>query len=334
MIRSLKCTTLVLCVLFWFLPVSFTAIAAPDPNFVTNEQLQRSIENLKIDIATKDELEEIINQQEQPLTEAEITQQLINNQRSRISILEGNISALLSLLGIIVAILTLFGGIFVWFSRRTFSFKVEEVEKRHEEIKQLKDEVSTKLEISKELNSNLNAGLRELQDLKLNLTKSERSFVNETERIEQLRRYILYLELKVSRSENLAKFEKRIVHSKKIISDIDYWLEGTLPNPGYALLKVNEVLGENVTKDGTHETIEEKLSYYKDSLNEDESDFWEEASIPLEWRDYEDLDTEEFTDPLNDSIEDWEYTYSKIKKVHGILRAQISQNPDQFKPKK
>ncbi|MCM3716056.1 hypothetical protein M3202_18550 [Alkalihalobacillus oceani] len=131
----------------------------------------------------------MVQQQEHTLTKEEVTQQLIDTQKLRIAMLEGNISALLSLLAVIIAVLTLFGGIFVWVSRRAFSSKVEEVEKRLDEMKQLKNEAITKIETVRELSSNLNVAIREAEDLQISLNKSKSAFNEETERMDQLRKY-------------------------------------------------------------------------------------------------------------------------------------------------
>ncbi|MGG3805337.1 hypothetical protein [Metabacillus fastidiosus] len=331
--KKLKLRILIFCILFSTIPVGINVNAEAEPKFVTNEELQSSLDKLKLDMATKDELRVMLQQQGDNLTKEEITQQLIDNQKSRIEILEGNISSLLSLLAIIVAVLTLFGGIFVWISRRAFSSKVGEVETKLNEMKQLKNEAITKMETVRELNVNLNLAIREAQDLQINLNKSRSAFEEETERINQLGKYIEFLELKVSRPEHIRTFDNNVNQSKSLISKLEYWLEGTLPNYEYALLKVTEVLGQNVIKEGPDETIQDKLSYYTESLKEKESSFREEAERPLKWEDYVDKDREDFIDPLNDIIIDWEKSYDYIKEVHGIISAQISMNPDKFKPK-
>ncbi|WP_373233163.1 hypothetical protein [Cohnella sp.] len=331
--KTLKLKILAFCILFNILHAGLYANAATEPNYVTNDQLQSSLEKVKMDMATKEELQAMVQQQGHTLTKEEITQQLIDTQKSRIAMLEGNINALLSLLAVIVAVLTLFGGIFVWVSRRAFSSKLEEVEKRLDEMKQLKNEAITKMETVRELSSNLNVAIREAQDLQISLNKSKTAFDEETERIDQLGKYVNFLELKASRSEIIRTFENDVNQSIRLISDLEYWLEGTLPNYGYALVKVTEVFGENVTKEGSDETIQEKLSYNTKSLKEIEDSFWKQAARRLEWEDYADKDTDEFIDPLNDSFEEWKSTYKDIKKVHGIIGAQISMKPHQFKPK-
>lgn len=331
--KTLKLRIMVFCILFGIISEGVSVNAVTEPDFVTNDQLQSSLEKLKKDMATKDELQVMLQQQGHTLTKEEITQQLIDTQKSRITMLEGNISALLSLLAVIVAVLTLFGGIFVWVSRRAFSSKVEEVEKRLDEMKQLKNEAITKIETVRELSSNLNVAIREAEDLQISLNKSKSVFDEETERISQLGKYVEFLELKISRSEIFRIFENDVNQSTRLISELEYWLEGTLPNYGHALVKVTGILGENVTKEGPDETIQEKLSYYIKSLKEIESSFEKHAAIPLEWVDYADKDSEDFIDPLNDTLEEWENSFKYIKKVHGIIGAQISMNPNKFKPK-
>lgn len=139
--------------------------------------------------------------------------------------------------------------------------------------------------------------------------------------------------MKVSRSEILRTFENRLNQSTRLISQLEDWLEGTLPNYKQALGKVTEILGKNVTKEGADETIQEKLSYSLDYLKENESHFWEQAEKNLKWADFEDMDTEDYIDPLSAKFEEWEESYKKIEKVHGIIWAQITMNPDKFKPK-
>lgn len=153
---------------------------------------------------------------------------------------------------------------------------------------------------------------------------------NETKRINELARYISFLELKVSRYDILYRFEIGVSQSEKLISDLKYWLEGTLPNYNYALMKVTEALGSNVTKAGNEETILDKLNYYINSLMEEESSIRENAAISLEWIDYVDLKIDDYDDPLEADFIDWEHSFNYIQKVHQIISAQISMNPDQL----
>ncbi|MEK4715825.1 hypothetical protein [Sporosarcina sp. FSL K6-5500] len=331
--KNFKFSILVFCIIFSITAGGISVNAITEPIPVNNEQLQRELEKLKEVMVSKNELQEMVRKQENYLTKEEITQQLIETQKSRIAILEGNITALLTLLAVIVAILTLFGGIFVWISRSAFSSKVEEVEKHLSEMKQLKDETTTKIEVVRELSNNLNVAIRETQDLHASLNKSERAFNDETKRINQLGMYISFLELKVSRFGSLYKLEIGVRHSRKIISELEYWLEGTLPNYDYALIKVTEVLGSGLTKKGIDETIQDKLSYYKKSLMEEEISIRKEAAIPLEWLDYVDLKIDEYEDPLEDDFGEWEVSYNCIQKMHSIINAQITMNPNKFKPK-
>lgn len=329
---------LIVVVFFLFLSFFSTEVsvsAAEQHDFVTNDQLQSIIEGLKseMQLATKEELQSMVQLQGSALTKEQITQELLNAQRLRISMLEGNFSALLSLLGVIVAVLTLFGGIFVWISRRAFSSKVEEVEKRLDEMKQLRNEVITKMETARELNSNLNMVVREAQELQINLNKSKSTFDKETKRINQLRKYVNFVELRASRSEIIFSFQKSVQESVELTSNLEVRLAGELPNYGFALVKVTEVLGGNVTKAGSDETIQEKIDYYIRLLKEHEESFWEEASIPLNWVSFVDSKSSDFTDPLDSRYKEWQYSFKLIKKVHDIIEAQISMNPSKFKHK-
>lgn len=328
--KSLKLKTLAFCIIIGIFSAGLNADAATS-DFVTNDQLQSSLEKLKVDMATKEELQTMVQQPGNTLTKEEITQQLIDTQKTRIAILEGNINALLSLLAVIVAVLTLFGGIFVYVSKKTFSSKVEEVEIRINEMKRLHIEALTKIDTVRELNSNLNVAIREAQDLHISLNKSKSAFDNEAEEINQLWNYVRFIELKASRPEIVRKFDNKVSQSNRLISELENWLEGTLPNYRFALIKVSEVFGKNVIKDEAVETILDKLSYYKESLKKNENDFWKQAAVSLEWEDYEEKGN--FIDPLDDSFIDWESTYEDINKVHGIIAAQIKMNPDKFIPK-
>jgi len=330
MIKKLKLELIIFCFLFSIIPSGTNAGAATEPNLVTNDQLQSSLEKLKLDLATKEELQSLVQQQGRTLTKEEITQQLIDTQKTRIAMLEGNINALLSLLAVIVAVLTLFGGIFVYVSRRAFSSKVEEVEKRLDEMKQLKSEVISKMETVKELNSNLNVVIREAQDLQISLNKSKITFEEETEGIGQLRKYVGFVELKASRSEIIRTFQSHVNELKRLLSELEYWLEGTLPNYNIALENVTEILG---TVYGPDETIQAKIRYSINSLNVIENAFILQATRPLEWEIYADRDNDDFIDPLTEIIAEWERSYEDIKRVHGVIGAQIAMNPDKFKPK-
>lgn len=239
----------------------------------------------------------------------------------------------MSLLAVIVAGLTLFGGIFVWISKKTFSSKVEEVELRLNEMKQLHDETLTKIETVRELNSNLNVATREVQDLHISLNKNRSAFENEVERINQLWNYARFVELKATRPEIIRIFENNVKESIKLISELECWLKGTLPSYRNALVMVTKVFGENVIKYDPDETILEKLSYFTETLKENEDDFWKEAAISLESEDYEDKDPDNFEDPLSEALLEWQSIYMRIEKVHGIIAAQIKMNPDKFIPK-
>ncbi|MDH6674926.1 hypothetical protein M2277_005625 [Paenibacillus sp. LBL] len=328
--KTLRLIIVAFCLLLSFLPTRSIAKAEPEPDLVTDIQLQSSLEQLKADMVTKEGLKEIVEQQGKSLTKEELTQQLIDTQKSRIQLLEGNFNALLSFLAVIIAVITLFGGIFVWISRKTFSSKVDEVENRLDEMKKLKNETVTKMEAVRELSSNLNVAIREAQDLQISLNKSKILFEQETERINLLGKYVEFLELKIARPELIRTFEENRNESKRLISELEYWLAGTLPNYGFALTKVTEVLGENVIKED--ETIQDKLSHYKEVLEEYEATFWKVAATPLEWENYEDEDIKDYSDPLQEKSNNWKSVYENIKKVHGIIGGQISMNPHRFIP--
>ncbi|MDC0764191.1 hypothetical protein POF51_26070 [Brevibacillus sp. AG] len=330
---TLKLKIMILCIVVYIFPACMNANAATEPTFITDDQLQRSLEKLKMDLATKEELQTLVQQQGRTLTKEEITQQLIDTQKTRIAMLEGNINALLSLLAVIVAVLTLFGGIFVYVSRIAFSSKVEEVEKRLDEMKQLKNEAITKMETVKELSSNLNVVIREVQDLQISLNKSEIAFEKGTERMNQLGKYVGFVELTVSRLEILRTFENHVNESKRLHSELESWLADTLLDYDVALENVTEILGANVIDNGPDETIQDKLSYTSNSLKEMENAFWEQAKRPLNWVNYADLTLDDFTDPLADILEEWESYFEDLKKVHWIIKAQLAINTAKFKQK-
>ncbi|MDH6373750.1 hypothetical protein M2444_005593 [Paenibacillus sp. PastF-3] len=326
--KTFRLKVLAFCILISIFSVGLNVNAATESDFVTNDQLQNSLEKLKMDMATKEELQTMGQLPGDTLTKEEITQQLIDTQKSRIAILEGNINALLSLLAVIVAGLTLFGGIFVWISKKTFSSKVEEVELRLNQMKQLHNESITKIETVRELNSNLNVAIREAQDLHITLSKSKRAFDEEAEGIKQLRNYVGFLELKASRPEIIRIFENNVNQSNKFIFELVYWLEGTVPLARSVLLKATSVLGENLTK--ADEKIQDKLSFYEKSLKENEDKFWEHAANPLNWEDYEEIDIDDFEDPLNGILNDWEEYNKVIKKLHDIIKAEIKMNHKKY----
>lgn len=327
---TLKLLLLSFCILIFTFP-SGTSATAQEPNFVTEEQFQNSIEAIQSNMVTKEDLSEFATGPGQLLTREEITQVLIDMQKKRIELLEGNFNALLQLLGLIIGVLTLFAGIFVWFSRRAFSSKVEEVEKHLAEMKQLKNETIVKMEAVRELNSNLNVALREVHDLQINFNKSKISFDDGTERIKQLAKYVSYLELVASRPEFIRNFEREVTNINGLISEIEYWLRGELPNYQHALIRIHSALGHYAKHE--NETIQDKLDYYKDCLQEIENDFWNNSVESFEWTDYEDKDPDDFIDPLHEFWIEWISYYNRIKEMHGIIEAQISMNEGRFKPK-
>lgn len=269
-------------------------------------------------MATKEEIQSMVQQQGHTLTKEEVTQQLIDMQKSRITLLEGNISSILNLSALVITSLALLGGIIVWLVRRSFLSKLELVEAQLVEMKGIKDKTISKVESARELNNNLNLAIREAQDLHISLNKSKSDFDDKAKKIDRLWKYADFIELKGSRIEIIRAFEREVIKSKRLISGLEFLLKGNLPNYIEAHERATEIFGENVSVADPNETILEKLSFYKECLEDTENDFWEEAEIDLEWENYEDRETLE--DPLYDIFKDWEGYFKRIKKFNDFIK--------------
>lgn len=325
--KLLKITFLAICVCLSILSVGINVNAAASSQNVPSEELQRELNELKQDIIT------LRQQQGTPLTQEQLSQQLISAQQTRIGVLEGNITSLLGLIGAIIAILAFAGTVFSFYIRRLFIAKVDEVEQQYRHIVILKNDVLKESDKVSDLKKELNSAVREVKEVQYNLDKSKLAFDQKSERIDDLDKLVNFVDLKCSRIEMINTFKETLKTADAQIAELNYWLEGTLPHLQLAQDKATQIFGANVTRMADDEKIEEKLSHYVKELKSFEKRFWEETEIPLKLEDFEDSEPGGMKDPLNDPLFQWNGYYTPITKMYNVIDAQIQMNPTRFIPK-
>lgn len=145
--------------------------------------------------------------------------------------------------------------------------------------------------------------------------------------IESLRKFLSFLDEKTNRPTAMNKFMYYRLNQDKMISDLKYWLEGTLPSREIVDTKAIEIFGHNVVKDD--ETTEDKLNDSIESLRDAEQEVWELVREPM---DYELYNTGDEDDAIP-AIDDWLDIFERIRKLHSYIKAQIAKNPEKFKPR-
>lgn len=327
--RKFKLTLLVLCLCFSIFPAAVGASEATAPQGVTIDQLQSSLEELKSGMATKEELQKLAQQQGTPMTQEELSQQLINAQKTRIGVLEGNISSLLTFMGVLLALFGAGSALFAYWNRKTFAQKVVQVELRYDEIKQLKSAVLVESGRVNDLKKELESALRVIEDLQRTLQKSKLDFDQKSEQLDEINGMLNFVNTKASRPDVRRSFTQEIEAADMKISELNSWLEGTLPHPNLAQQKALEIFGENVTVISPDESIEQKLSFFVDNVKQAEKRFRDQSQIGLTRQDYENYEG----DPIHESIDEWRDFFDPIDRMHGVVSTQIALNPDKFIPK-
>lgn len=79
--KTFRLKVLAFCILISIFSAGLNVNAATESNFVTSDQLQNSLEKLKMDMVTKEDLQTMVQQPGDTLTKEEITQQLIDTQK-------------------------------------------------------------------------------------------------------------------------------------------------------------------------------------------------------------------------------------------------------------
>lgn len=329
--KRLNIYILVICICSTFFPATHQVHASNISESKLIEKLQSEVDQLQVEMAKKEDIEKLLEQEGTTLTKEELTQRVIDSQKTRIGILEGNINSILALLGAILALITLLGGILAYFLKKNIISKVDLIEERYEDMKLIKSDVQKESANLQDLSSQFAVQLREVQNLHISLNQAQLLFEQNRKEIGELKHYVSFVELLASRTEIIRAFNSRVRESQEIITELNTWLSGTLPNYKYAQIKANKIFGENVTRMDSDEGIEEKLKYTISNMQECENQFEQWSGYPLSYIDYVDVD--EMEDPLQDIVNNWSSIYENVIKLHEIIAAQISQNPHQYKPR-
>jgi uncharacterized membrane protein len=268
-------------------------------------QLKTNTETQKY--VTKDELDKLLEEFEEKNgpTKQEMQQLLIEIQKDKIGLLQGNISSILALIGVIIAVITLLAGAFgVWLNDR--------FTKRYQEITTMKGEIEEKKKQIDNVKSEVIQKEIEIMDivenLKMLISEQEKSLQNLKDKLEMNKDivdYLKYVELLVEREKVIREFKELKEKVKDAITNIlDYKSKGL-------------ILPEHLS-DPT------ELDYLLNCLEKEEENFIEESNKEIDYQYFltyilDDNDNE-VENSLKNIYSDYEGYYNSLKRILELVK--------------
>ncbi|MEV5028488.1 hypothetical protein [Paenibacillus sp. LPE1-1-1.1] len=320
---KIKILSILMLVFIW-VPASVAfadEISGPQENGITAKEIQQIIEQKLKGVIQQDDLEKILVEQN-ILTEKELKDEIINMQKEKIGLLQGNISYLIGLVGAIIALLAFAGWLYSGALKRDFANKIEKMENLHEQIKTDKADIKRIVTDTTHISTVLINDRDSLKEMENKMSKSKDSYNESLEKIRFLNKKIIIQDY---RFERLVKFNDFLISREKVNSAIndlyssenDAWLE----EEGL-LLKVNKI-ADSVVK-MKDETIKDKLGYYISNLHEEEQNVLKSQHNELT---IEDLDSDyDLSDDAVSALTDWQGNYDIIIDIWETFKAYKSMN--------
>ncbi|MCG1020771.1 hypothetical protein [Sutcliffiella horikoshii] len=321
--------------IFILLPNSTTlAQTTPRENFITEEELNRILTENQNDNLTKEELNQILSEnQNSNLSKEDLTDMLIKNKdlllesrEEKIGLLEGNISSILALFGIIIAVLTVLFTIFGLILRKSFTDKLKDVKEIQAEIEINKKEVNSNVTDAKVINEQLKTAIIQMNDSNKNLDNKAKLLEDETKNIKKLQAYLyrleLYTKLHVNNLKLINNFHKQNLYIQSICKEVEELLEKEFKNNSIPDTVTDRTQYLEKEDEQTYQKyFKRKYEYYHSNLNNYEKEMIKTYDTLFESSNHIFLDTQFDTSQLQSIYSEWKGHFDEVKYIHRELKA-------------
>jgi hypothetical protein len=249
------------------------------------------------------------------LPEKQLRDEIINMQKDKIALLQGNISNLISFFSTIFGVLAVIAVALGFLLNRIFNTKVEAIERIHHQVKSEKEDITREMKEATQLHKVLNENREYLVDMGNKLAKSKDNYLESLEEIRYLRKKILLQDHKYNRLVEFNNFLILKERAQVYIRELMDPKNTNLLSDENLLMEVNK-FAENVVTT-KNETIMDKLEYFISKLNEKEKNVLDSQHLELS---IADLDSDgDLHDDAISSIGDWKGFFDDIKQIWVLL---------------
>ncbi|MEK4172167.1 hypothetical protein MHI22_11615 [Lysinibacillus sp. FSL L8-0312] len=235
---------------------------------VRNQEQPNKSENY----ITNDQLDEKLKEREYEI-DKNISENKIEQLEERNKILEGNIASILSLIGIIIAIITVLfaigGGLLkMWIEKSIkenltlMGNHLTSVTNMHTDVNRTKGSVEEEFE--------------KIKSLEKDVTNSHNNYLNVKAEVENLKTlnnanidYQNYLEYRIQKEEIISKFYKNLIKKRSVVEKMEKYEDVNLENQKIILEKVHNENGKYIVSED--ETVIDIYHYYLDCLEKEET---------------------------------------------------------------
>jgi hypothetical protein len=272
---------------------------------------------------TKQELEILLKNTPSNLSKEDLTDMLLKNnelllesRKDKIEILEGNIASILSLIGIVLAVLALLITGFGFWLRHNFT-------KKYEEVLVLKDTVEDKMKHASALEKSLNSAQDDLNANNKSLINLLNDYKSGIKTIEELRKYIEkyqeYTDTLLINNKTISLFQSDKGNINVMFSEIERLLKKDF-SVQEAIQDGIEKMGIKKAENPLREQLENKYEYYKKILEEEENKLWYMYKKDIDYmKDFFTSD-EEYANEIPDIYKEWKNAYNKIDDIYKQLK--------------
>lgn len=302
--------------------IFFTFIIYCSITSINQTNAQTNLEPL-----TTSEVNKLIDEkmkEEKPLTNDELTKALLDLKNEKIANLEGNLSKIIDTAALFVGGVALFFAIILaiigWLINNSIGKKLAEITNIQESINSTKSYIdSRKIEID-EINENVKKFARKLEESKESLDNSSTILVQKSSQIDELIDYLSTVENLADSSILINKF--LISHKEALI--MVHETEEVIKNPENHFEQLSLEYRDEMELTNEFEDYEGFIRYFeylKNSLQENENDFWEKVMDTEQVRDEHEygIDAEDRTitkyEDLKDKFDDWKAYLEEIEKI-------------------
>ncbi|MFP7416100.1 V-type ATP synthase subunit I domain-containing protein [Priestia filamentosa] len=251
------------------------------------------------------------------VSQKDLYETLLKSKEEKISLLQGNISSVLTAIGVILAVLTIIFAAFGFWLRNEFGDK-------HQNVKDIKNELENKLSKVTDLESELKTTKRELEDMRHILRKKEEEFFQKFNWIDSTSNFLSYLEVKDQRLLNSLK----ILYLKPKAEEMIEYMHEVL-KLDFSSYETEETAVERVTAKfrgqpdnikSDKEKMQEQLEEIKNNLAQEENNIQDQLKIKLQFVDVLETDssgkeTMNYNDELEDICKSWVHEYNRLAKL-------------------
>lgn len=292
-------------------------VSVPDTK-ITNENEEEYFSKAEIEKLLKENSDAY----EKKLLQSKLDMQLEKNK-----ILEGNITTILTLLGIIIAIIAaLFAFAGKWLQKK-IQFDIDSKLTNMEELKKSVENVNT------DFNNRYKEVIdtyRKLKDLEDDIHKTNvnyRNFLEEKEimnkSIDAILNYCKYLEYRCVESEWIIKFIAESTRRNKVITELKELIDTQLTEnvENIALTKFFRKYNSNITEDDSK--LINIYNYYVNCVEREKNYFIEKIRI---FEKYQFTEDDDYYSEMEGSYYDWEGYMEVLEDMYNIVKASIAMN--------